>query len=447
MPDTIIGPVTLNGVDFETWLLKFDKNGTCESEKTRAALLKRVTDAPPPAIVVFSHGWNNEYADAKDLYREFLVHLQDHLTAHPPNVPLLFIGIIWPSTWLSFDTGPKIAAAGLTSLEEAQLADELASGLSEPDRKELKVLLNAPQLDVVQARQMTGLLSKSLGTTTAPAAREAAESASPDADTLFKALYAVQMLTPLASGANDDDDEGGTVDGHPARSLRSAGWLSAFDPRKAIRIASVYQMKDRAGTVGVNGVSNLVDALKAAAPNTPLHLVGHSFGAKVMMSALAHYEGEKVESVLLLQPAISHLCMEDSLPDKPGTPGAFHAVPGKIRQALIATYSGHDVPLHDLFHLALLREEDVGELDVAPETGRAGRPPNKYAALGGYGPPQAYIRPIDLPIAGTHFDIPIGGHPQALDGTLHNRIDGHGDVTTPITAWLLYLQLRRGVSE
>jgi pimeloyl-ACP methyl ester carboxylesterase len=76
-----------------------------------------------------------------------------------------------------------------------------------------------------------------------------------------------------------------------------------------IRLASVYQMKDRAGRVGASGVRELLEDLLAKNETARLHLLGHSYGAKVLLSALATatlMPGRKAHSMLLLQPAVSH---------------------------------------------------------------------------------------------------------------------------------------------
>ena len=42
MSDQHVGPIALPGVNFESWLLKFDKVGACISPRTRQALLQRL---------------------------------------------------------------------------------------------------------------------------------------------------------------------------------------------------------------------------------------------------------------------------------------------------------------------------------------------------------------------------------------------------------------------
>ena len=79
MPDQVVGPFIMPGVDFETWLLRFDKHGACTSPETRNALLARLQAIPDTPVILFSHGWNNEFTDATGLYAAFLQQLDSHL--------------------------------------------------------------------------------------------------------------------------------------------------------------------------------------------------------------------------------------------------------------------------------------------------------------------------------------------------------------------------------
>ena len=158
----------------------------------------------------------------------------------------------------------------------------------------------------------------------------------------------------------------------------------------------------------------------------------------MFISAL-HHAGNNVcaETVLLLQPAISHLAFADTIPGL-NLPGGYQKIPDQVRRSLVMTYSANDSALHTVFHLALRRKGDIGDLRAAGTS--AGEPPNVYAALGGYGPRHSgEMRGEPLPSAGSPVKLPRGGRPVAFDGS-DNQIMGHGDVTSPLTAWLLYLQ-------
>ena len=97
-----------------------------------------------------------------------------------------------------------------------------------------------------------------------------------------------------------------------------------------------------------------------------------------MLSALAAREPvRRAHSLLLLQPAVNHLCFAPQ--------GGYRPVLGRTTRPVFTTYSAHDVALTRFFHLAVRREADRYEPRIAawPE------PPSPYAALGGYGPREA----------------------------------------------------------
>lgn len=439
MPAPTVGPVPLPGITLETWLLKYDKHGKCESPEHLTALLARLKSDPGLPVILFSHGWNNEYGDATGWYQIFLKNLQDHLSTYPGKKKPLFVGVIWPSTWLSFDRGPEIAAA---TVLETQVAQELAATLPEGKQQRLQTLLASAQITKEQAAELADLVASALKAQLADGETEGLEDSIPDSPALLEAMLESQQITAKPSSDQGDDlPEGGVVNSATGGGVAAAGLLSYLDPRWALRVASVYQMKDRAGTVGAKGVSSLVKDILANTP-APLHLVGHSYGAKVVLSAVAAQPlAGKVQSILLLQPAISHLCFAGALPGRGGK-GGYHDVPNRVVQPVLTTYSKHDFALHELFHRALRRAGDLGEVQIAGQPTQAGNPPNVYAALGGYGPRAATERLIEpLPAPGTALNISAGDRVVGLDGSRHNRVNGHGDVKTPHTAWLLYSQL------
>ncbi|WGG48504.1 hypothetical protein [Rugamonas sp. DEMB1] len=424
-------------------MLKFDKHGACVSPQTRAAFLARLDNAPNAPVILFSHGWNNDYSDAVALYRDFLLQLQAHWHQYSSGpVAPIFLGVIWPSTWLSFDHGPDMASAtpaGAPSAEQA-LGAELAALLPDAQQARLLALLARGALNESDAQELGALLAGALRAEARPEAGD--DIAAADAGAIVAGTQALRELDN-ADNAGAGLDGGGTVDGGGrAAPLRDAGPLDYLDPRQALRVASVYQMKDRAGTVGRLGLAPLLGEILARCAG-PLHALGHSYGAKVVLSSIAAAPLPRpLASVLLLEPAVSHLCFAEHVPGRAG-PGGYRAVLERIAGSLLMTYSGHDFPLHEVFHRALRRDTDLAELGAAAAGDTsAGAPPNAYAALGGYGPRgagEALREP--LPEPGTSFVLPAGSTPLAFDGTLHKRINGHGDVRSAYTAWLLYVQM------
>ena len=310
-----------------------------------------------------------------------------------------------------------------------ELAEQLPPG---PGRARFDALMAADSLDADGVAELAGLVQRALD--------GANSDDTPSASDIESALNAMPAAQGYDDADGDDLGEGGTIGGAAANTapLRQAGLLDYFDPRNALRVASVYQMKDRAGVVGSGGVAALLaDVLGHAAG--PVHLAGHSYGCKVVLSALAAAKSPRpVSSVLLLQPAISHLAFATEA--LAGSAGGYAGVSASIERSLLMTYSANDIALHGLFHLALRRAADVAEFKIAADG--AGEPPSRYAALGGYGPRLSGQQLIGrLPQPGVPSDLPRTPIPTAFDGS-DGQIMGHGDVTTPWTTWLMYLQLR-----
>ena len=57
--------------------------------------------------------------------------------------------------------------------------------------------------------------------------------------------------------------------------------------RRVANLSTYYEMKQRAGTVGSTGVAQLLRRLRERKPDVRLHLVGHSFGGR-LVTAAAH---------------------------------------------------------------------------------------------------------------------------------------------------------------
>ena len=57
--------------------------------------------------------------------------------------------------------------------------------------------------------------------------------------------------------------------------------------RRLLNYVTYYQMKERAGTVGSTGVNEVLRAVRENHPDVRIHLVGHSFGGRLVTAAVA----------------------------------------------------------------------------------------------------------------------------------------------------------------
>jgi len=418
-----------------TWVLRFDGEGTCESTETRGLLLEELKRPVYTDVFLFSHGWNNDFDAALSLYAGFLAKFEEQVGLHVPPRPFkpVFVGITWPSEWLTFGDGPRIAGAEdpMMAARRTQIAERLAT-LGTADRA--RDLLTRASISRAEAEELATIM--------VPLFADASDDENGDgprsltaADLLRAAEDETRAINP--EPAADLDDYGSTDTG-PAAGPQAASLLDAFDPRTYIRLLSVYQMKDRAGRVGTHGMAPLLrNVLKATPAN--VHVAGHSYGCKVMLSAVCQQTtlSRPVDSLLLLQPAVSYLCFSAKVPGTNRKGGYRMALEqDRVRSPIVSTYSKKDFPLHETFHLSLRRQADLGEAQIAAAVTSAGDPPSRYCALGGYGPRGAGEHLMHLPTAGTDLPLDAAGI-IGLDGS-KNLITGHGDVKTRETAWVMH---------
>jgi hypothetical protein len=460
------------------YAVQFDKDGVARSPLTNAHMVQAVRDGDFTDVFVFSHGWNNDWNTALGRYRAFIQEFQDireehHLELGRDYRPLL-CGVFWPSTALvmPWEQGPDLAGLDEPADEPGfrEAVDALVGSVAPEDRPRFYELVETPQLTQPQGTELVGLLTSVFRAGDDEIdAPDSVGRTSDDVVAAWATLEAAQHPAPAipedpfgfgtpAAGPDADAPAGA---GGGLGAPDAAGFLDKLNPRNLIRGLTVYQMKDRAGVVGSSGVGPLLrdlltadEAARKASPpgraEARFHLVGHSYGARVLLNAASRPAGgalpRAVDSMLLLQPAVNHLCFSARLPDPPHAAGGNRAALEAVRLPILTTYSEHDVPLHDTFHLALRRGKDLGEAEVAA----AGEPPSKYAALGGYGPRGEQVDwrsiptklPTDEPVTDDDFYDLGPGAPRiwALDGRL--SIHGHGDVVTPTTAWALVSLVR-----
>lgn len=425
------GPHLIPGVLMPTWLVRFDKDGLCVSPATAEAFLEHLRQSDYTNVLFYSHGWNTDFADAVDQYRRFLAAFESVVARHPiPRFKPIFVGVTWPSVWLAEDAGPTMRGTDGSDSARDGIISEIAALMDSADREKLYALTDAAALESNDALELAKLLVPVMGDSPGEVDDDDPDEPGPEAADLLQGaaqLAIAEGEAPIPSGQDPVFDPTG------APQVEITGLSDAIDPRRIVRLFSLLQMKDRGGRVGATGVATLLRQILAAT-TAKVNVFGHSFGAKVMLSAICAPAAlpRQVDSLLLLQPAISYLAMADRVPGRAG-PGGYRLALGRVKGPIFTTFSEMDQPLHDIFHLALRRKADIAELRISA----AGAPPNKFAALGGYGPRasgERFINPIPGP--GVEYGDLSRLELVALDGS-DNRITSHGDVANGFTAWAL----------
>ena len=151
--------------------------------------------------------------------------------------------------------------------------------------------------------------------------------------------------------------------------------------REALRAAAYWKMKQRAGVVGTKGLAPILGEIVKASPGVRIHLIGHSFGARVVSFALdsvdGTWEGENspIKSLLLLQGAFSKWAFDADLEFDPGRAGALSGRQNRVDGPLMVTHTMKDSAVGKMYPLAsMLGHQDAGHRPILADTGARFQP-------------------------------------------------------------------------
>jgi hypothetical protein len=369
-------PPRLSGFDFR--VLAFDRTGAPVDQTQIDAV--RVLGAPERTdpvtdLVVVSHGWNNDDTEALALYTNLAASMAAVLAANEAITSALsgrrlgLAGVFWPSKRFGYAELIPGGAAGLGGQEEQLLAriDELRGAFDAPDAA---VRLDAAAALVPQLMRSSAALETFIEQVRqlVPASASGPGAEDHDAADLFRELapsiIADRLADPtlgdpqledalLGGAAGPDTPEGAERDGgvvlvtegpREAVDVGSAAFLglppSPLDAaHRWLNLTTYYQMKQRAGLVGERGLAPVLDTVVSSGQR--LHLVGHSFGARLVTAAAARLQ-HPVASICLLQAAFSHYAFAQDW--ERGRDGAFRDVLSQHRLAgpMIVTHTRND---------------------------------------------------------------------------------------------------------
>ncbi|ACU69114.1 conserved hypothetical protein [Catenulispora acidiphila DSM 44928] len=379
--------MTLNG--FAYGELSFGADGQPADPTQRGAAPAVALGADVTDLLVLSHGWLDDPPRAQILYAG-LTEAIVQAGGAPPGLAVL--GILWPSK--RFDAEPEVQVA-------ATVAATDPSG-------------RAAESFVTRVRHRVGAQ--------------------------------LELLPVTAEYANPGDHQATFFGLEPRALLEKFG--SIEDGIDAVlNLSTYYEMKGRAGAVG-KGLVPVLAAVREARPEVRLHLAGHSFGARVMASALANCEAFPVSSVTLIQGAFSQFGFAkqwDGVHDGLFRPGLFG---GRLKGPVVVTHSRHD-------HMVGLAYELASRMagDQPDTTGMAGHVHvhDEYGAIGSHGAlstPESVWGTM-LPVQGAGYAFPAGAISN-LDGNAY--IPNHYHVMTPemgkvLVAAMTACEAEYGVAE
>ena len=400
------------------WQISFDAQGDPDPSGEKQ-LFEQLRERSVTDLVMFCHGWNNDEATAASLYARWFDLLNAQLGA---DRKIGFVGIRWPSQlWRDvpipdFDPTPGVASTGAAGLNATATAAAEGPALSPEQLHDLQTLFpqGSAELDEIaallaaapsqeRADEMFAAMRRFCDAVTAESTDgEAPESKRPGmlekgktADEVFRA-YADALI---ASGVDINNGGGGGGAGLSDQ-IRKI-WHGA---KEALRGLSYWQMKNRAGVVGQRGLGPLIGRIASATefPAPRIHLVGHSFGARVVSFALAGLppgDPSPVKSVTLLEGAFSRFAFTDQLPfDSTPPNGALAGRLERVDGPLTVCFSSHDMALSLSYPLASAASGD--------DKAGAGDPLFRWRAIGSLGAFNAPTQFIDR--VGTSYPFTKG---------------------------------------
>ncbi|MEU0589589.1 serine-threonine protein kinase [Streptomyces sp. NPDC006132] len=361
------------------WELTFDADGD-PAGRQRDRLLAGVRERKVRDLIVFAHGWNNDRSGATRLYDRFFA----PVPRLAPAARIGYAGVLWPAMRFSDEPIPDFPRAVAADAPRRPALDkDTRHALLEtfPGRAllvdQIARLLEQQPPEEAELEEF-GRLVRLLVEVVAPGPQALFA-----ADTVAEGVPQSEpgMLAGSSAAACEEFARAlaeSELPGAPQGFRIPNPWDGAHE---LLRQATYYAMKRRAGTVGERGLGRVVGQLATAAPDVRVHLVGHSFGARLVSFALRGLpEGVRtVKSVTLLQGAFSHYAFAARLPHDARATGVLQGQQNRVDGPLVCCHSRHDAALGTMYPLASRMAGDsrsVTGLDLRRALGA------KWGALG-----------------------------------------------------------------
>jgi hypothetical protein len=361
---------------FPYFEVQFTKDGAVNDAAEVAALHDFLLQKTASDLLLISHGWNNDLNDARNLYARFLASLRAVLdqgvVPGAASRSFAVLAVLWPSIKFADEQLIPSGAAALGSAVSIEFVqqqlDRLEHALQDPARSAalqraralVPALPNSPKAQEEFANLVRSALPASAAETAGDEDASGdflARSGSDLMDRLSKPIV-VPLAAPAGGGAASTSTRPagsapGGMGGAVGLGQTFSGVLSGA--RNLLNYSTYYLMKDRAAAVGRGGVDSVLRKMKAVRPDLRVHLVGHSFGGRLVTALADGPAGQPpvtVDTLTLLQAAFSHngfAAKFDGARD-----GAFRAVVTrhKVSGPIVVTHSRNDSAVGVAYPLA-----------------------------------------------------------------------------------------------
>ena len=384
----------MNEIPFPYFPIQFGKDGNTvvPGNAEVLALREHLQNAMPTDLIVISHGWNNDMAQAKDLYAELLGNAEKLIReGKPPGLKqrkFAVLGVLWPSKkFADAELIPGNAAGTSDSIDLESLKKQIQLLRGGFDAEDADKTLEAMAALLSKLKNSDSACEKfvELAQSLLPRGTEEAD----DGSALFFTVKPLKTFKNLENPisfsppANPEQPTGGAMglSGQPGSALGVGDFFSGIfsAARNILNYTTYYQMKARAGLIGSTALNPILRAIAKDLPALRIHLVGHSFGGRLVTAAVAGENAETiltVQSMSLLQGAFSHYGFAKNW-DKRNHDGYFRRVvtQGGVSGPIIITHTHHDTAVGIAYPIAsLLAGQNSAALgDKNSEYGGMGR--------------------------------------------------------------------------
>jgi hypothetical protein len=348
------------GTGEPVWALTFDDKGALTapsgSDLPGEVIAENVAD-----LFVFSHGWGTSEQGAQQLYDAMFPLIRDAAVGVPGLGPIGFAGIYWPSLWFpdspatppptsgstqSDDGSVQRESTGSASLTGKEIVDSLLPGFVDPQQRATLTRLGELIDDGEAAAAGESDVQKQARLTDLHALLQSLVPPVPDSGFEDSGETALLLTDAPEQAYQQAADVFGSAP--PSSSTQSLGdWFGKAmgGLKDTVRVLSYATMKTRAGDIGRTGLGPLLVSLHGQAPGVRVHLIGHSFGARLVSFALAGIAdpvSSPVASLLLVQGAFSHWSFAPAQDNPFGEPGALNGFADRVHGPLVATFTPFD---------------------------------------------------------------------------------------------------------
>jgi pimeloyl-ACP methyl ester carboxylesterase len=352
---------TVPGTSTPYYLIAFDADGRERTDDPDGLMSMRALDAMRSEnatdVFLLSHGWKGDIPAARTQYGAWMgamlacKHDLAMAAARRPGFKPLLVGLHWPSLPFGVEdfggAGVSFATGGGDTLE--RMVDRCAERIVDTPaaRAALRTIFDSAQRDLAPA-----------------ALPEPVRQA-------YKVLDEESALGSRGVGGSPGDDrEPFDPDAAYSNAMNqsvSFGGTALSALLSPLAQLSFWKMKDRARTFGESGSFGLVSSLMRASDGRDVrfHLMGHSFGCIVASATVNGPQGARlprpVNSLVLVQGALSLWSYCSSIPQAPAKPGYFRRIVSDrlVAGPMVTTRSEFDTAVGSLYPVAAGVAEQV----------------------------------------------------------------------------------------